>query len=51
MPDGRQLAYTEWGVADGAPVMFFHGTPGGRLWCPDEEAAHGAGGEILDAVA
>jgi pimeloyl-ACP methyl ester carboxylesterase len=47
MPDGRQLAYTEWGVADGRPVMFFHGTPGGRLWCPDEEATSAAGVRLI----
>lgn len=38
MPDGRRLAYTEWGHPDGKPVLYFHGTPGSRLWCPDEEA-------------
>jgi pimeloyl-ACP methyl ester carboxylesterase len=36
--DGRRLAYTEWGTAAGTPVLFFHGTPGSRLWCPDEAA-------------
>src|SRR4051812_15550026 len=29
--DGRELAYAEWGLLDGAPVFFFHGSPGGRL--------------------
>jgi pimeloyl-ACP methyl ester carboxylesterase len=38
MPDGRRLAYTEWGVPEGKPVMYFHGMPASRLWCPDEEA-------------
>lgn len=38
LPDGRRLAYTEWGVPDGRPVLYFHGTPGSRLWCPDEQA-------------
>jgi pimeloyl-ACP methyl ester carboxylesterase len=38
MPDGRRLAYTEWGLPDGKPVLYFHGTPGSRLWCPDERA-------------
>ena len=47
MPDGRQLAYTEWGVADGRPVMFFHGTPGCRLWCPDDEATGAAGVRLI----
>lgn len=36
--DGRQLAYTEWGTTAGSPVLYFHGTPGSRLWCPDEKA-------------
>jgi pimeloyl-ACP methyl ester carboxylesterase len=34
--DGRILAYAEWGVADGHPVLAFHGAPGSRLWCPDD---------------
>ena len=38
LPDGRRLAYTEWGAPDGKPVLHFHGTPGSRLWCPDEAA-------------
>jgi pimeloyl-ACP methyl ester carboxylesterase len=42
MPDGRRLAYTEWGLPDGKPVLYFHGTPGSRLWCPDEEATSAA---------
>jgi pimeloyl-ACP methyl ester carboxylesterase len=36
--DGRRLAYTEWGTAAGRPVLMFHGTPGCRIWCPDEMA-------------
>jgi pimeloyl-ACP methyl ester carboxylesterase len=40
--DGRRLAYTEWGTASGSPVMFFHGTPGSRTWCPDEAATTNA---------
>lgn len=42
LPDGRRLAYTEWGVPDGRPVLYFHGTPGSRLWCPDEQATAAA---------
>jgi pimeloyl-ACP methyl ester carboxylesterase len=34
--DSRTLAYAEWGVADGHPVLAFHGAPGSRLWCPDD---------------
>jgi len=47
MPDGRRLAYTEWGPPDGKPVMLFHGTPGSRLWCPDEEATAAAGVRLI----
>ncbi len=42
MPDGRRLAYTEWGLPDGKPVLYFHGMPGSRLWCPDEEVTAAA---------
>jgi pimeloyl-ACP methyl ester carboxylesterase len=34
--DGRALAYAEWGDPRGAAVFFFHGTPGSRLYCPDD---------------
>jgi len=47
LPDGRRLAYTEWGLPDGKPVLYFHGTPGGRLWCPDEEATSAAGVRLI----
>lgn len=30
LDDGRQIAYTEYGRADGVPVVFLHGTPGSR---------------------
>jgi pimeloyl-ACP methyl ester carboxylesterase len=36
--DGRSLAYAEWGDPSGRPVVLFHGTPGSRLLCPDEDA-------------
>jgi pimeloyl-ACP methyl ester carboxylesterase len=29
--DGRSLAYAEYGDPAGTPVLYFHGTPGGRL--------------------
>jgi pimeloyl-ACP methyl ester carboxylesterase len=31
LPDGRTLAYAEWGDPAGSPVMVLHGTPGCRL--------------------
>ena len=30
LSDGRQLGYAEYGIADGQPVLFFHGAPGSR---------------------
>lgn len=47
LPDGRGLAYTEWGLPDGKPVLCFHGTPGSRLWCPDEAATAAAGVRLI----
>jgi pimeloyl-ACP methyl ester carboxylesterase len=31
LPDGRRLAYAEFGVPDGEPVLYFHGSPSSRL--------------------
>jgi pimeloyl-ACP methyl ester carboxylesterase len=31
LPDGRALAWCEYGSADGAPVLYFHGIPGSRI--------------------
>lgn len=31
MPDGRKLAYAEFGAEDGVPVLYFHGAPSSRL--------------------
>ncbi len=45
--DGRRLAFTEWGNAAGPPVVYFHGTPGSRLWCPDERATDEAGVRLI----
>ena len=47
LPDGRRLAYTEWGLPDGKPVLFFYGLPSSRLWCPDEEATSAAGVRLI----
>jgi pimeloyl-ACP methyl ester carboxylesterase len=41
--DGRSLAYAEWGDPVGRPVVLFHGTPGSRLLCPDEDATRTLG--------
>jgi len=32
LSDGRSLGYAEYGNPDGRPLMFFHGTPGSRLF-------------------
>jgi len=45
--DGRRLAYTEWGSPSGRPVLYFHGTPGSRTWCPDEVATIEAGVRLV----
>jgi pimeloyl-ACP methyl ester carboxylesterase len=39
LPDGRALAYAEWGDPEGRPVFFFHGMPGSRSFVPDPDAA------------
>lgn len=31
LPDGRRLAWREWGEQAAAPLLFFHGTPGSRF--------------------
>lgn len=31
LPDGRRLAYAEFGQPDGQPVLYFHGSPSSRL--------------------
>jgi pimeloyl-ACP methyl ester carboxylesterase len=39
--DGRAVGFAEWGDANGAPVVVFHGTPGSRrlaLGCEDAAA-------------
>lgn len=32
--DGRGLGFAEYGLPDGRPILWFHGTPGGRLQVP-----------------
>lgn len=31
LPDNRQLAYAEYGIPNGYPVLYFHGAPSSRL--------------------
>ncbi|PPD25573.1 MAG: hypothetical protein CTY20_15630 [Hyphomicrobium sp.] len=42
LPDGRRIAYREFGARDGHPVLSLHGTPGSRLKfeMADAEARH-----------
>jgi pimeloyl-ACP methyl ester carboxylesterase len=35
--DGRTLSYAIYGDPQGKPAFFFHGTPGSRLFRPDDE--------------
>jgi pimeloyl-ACP methyl ester carboxylesterase len=35
LPGGGSAAWREWGATTGDPVVFLHGTPGSRLFCPD----------------
>jgi pimeloyl-ACP methyl ester carboxylesterase len=50
LPDGRALAYCEWGDPNGAPVLHFHGVPGCRLECWGGAAAYAAAGARLITV-
>lgn len=36
LPDGRRLGWAEFGDPDGDPVVWFHGTPGGRRQLPPD---------------
>jgi pimeloyl-ACP methyl ester carboxylesterase len=47
LEDGRLLAWAEWGDPQGAPVLFFHCSPGSRLLCPDEAATGVAGVHLI----
>jgi pimeloyl-ACP methyl ester carboxylesterase len=47
LPDGRALAYSEWGHPKGKPVLLLHGSPGSRLMCPDIDATTAAGVRLI----
>lgn len=41
LPDGRKVAYAEWGDPGGRPVLFLHRSPGSRLFDPGPDATAG----------
>jgi pimeloyl-ACP methyl ester carboxylesterase len=47
LSDGRALGYAEWGSADGAPVLGFHGTSLSRLAHLGEDAPCAAGVRLI----
>lgn len=48
LPDGRTLAYAEYGAADGVPVLAFHGVLGSRLtWALFDDRARAAGVRVV----
>jgi hypothetical protein len=48
MPDGRELCFAECGRPGDFPVLFLHGTPGGRLnRHPDEDVYIDAGVRLI----
>jgi pimeloyl-ACP methyl ester carboxylesterase len=48
LPDGRRLAYAEWGDPKGTPLLFLHAVPGSRLWF-DEPATAARGIRLVTA--
>ncbi len=47
LPDGRNLAYAEYGDPHGTPVFFFHGSPGSRLFHPPDEVTKRLGVRLI----
>ena len=48
VPDGRTLGFAEYGDPSGRPVLFFPGTPSGRLFHhPDESIALSLGARVF----
>lgn len=37
LKDGRKLGFSEYGDKRGFPIIGFHGTPGSRLWFPEDD--------------
>ena len=49
LPDGRNLAYAEYGNPHGTPVFFIHGSPGSRLFRPPDEVTKRLGVRLICA--
>lgn len=47
LPDGRALAWAEYGHPGGKPVFFFHGIPGSRLYRPPDEVTARMGVRLI----
>jgi pimeloyl-ACP methyl ester carboxylesterase len=47
LPDGRELAYAEYGDLQGRPVLFFHGAPGSRMFRPPDEVTRQMGVRLI----
>jgi len=48
LADGCTLGFAEYGVPDGIPILFFPGTPSGRLFHhPDESIAVSLGARVI----
>src|SRR3954462_13258439 len=48
LPDGRTLAYGEWGDPQGRPVVTCHGTPGCRLnRHPNQDLVRSTGARVI----
>src|SRR3954447_14617085 len=48
LPDGRTLAYAEWGDPEGRPIVTCQGTPGCRLnRHPNQELVRGTGARVI----
>jgi pimeloyl-ACP methyl ester carboxylesterase len=47
LPDGRVLAYEEYGNLQGRPLFLFHGTPGSRMFQPPEAVTRDMGVRLI----
>jgi pimeloyl-ACP methyl ester carboxylesterase len=47
LPDGRRVAWAEWGFSEGQPVLLLHRNPGSRLLDPDASSTARAGARLI----